>query len=134
MDTGINYLAVLVATVAAFAVGWAWYGFLFQKQWMSLMGISADSMKSMPLTPTQAMILGFISTLVSVYVLAVFVSAAPSLTGASILVFWLWLGFVATTQLGSFLWEGRSIKLFLINASQSLVALFVAAIILVLWQ
>lgn len=134
MDISINYLAVLVAAIAAFAVGAVWYSYLFQKPWMALMGFSPERMRSMPLSATQAMAVGFVVTLLSTYVLAVFVSAAPDLTGALILTFWIWLGFVATVQIGSFLWEGRPIKLFFINASQTLVAMLVAALILTLWR
>ncbi|MEK7613011.1 MAG: DUF1761 domain-containing protein [Patescibacteria group bacterium] len=130
----MNYLAVLVAALAAFGVGALWYSFLFQKPWMELMGFDADSMRSMPLTGTQAMGIGFVTTLVMVYVLAIFVSVAPNVQGALMLAFWLWLGFTATVQIGSFLWEGKPIKLFLINASQTLVAMLVAALILVLWR
>ncbi|MBX4192148.1 DUF1761 domain-containing protein [Candidatus Parcubacteria bacterium] len=129
---GINYLAVLVATVGAYAVGALWYSLLFRRPWMRLMGINADHVGGMP--ASRAMILGFISTLVMVYVLSVFVSAAPDLGGALIISFWIWLGFTATVQIGSYLWEGKPIKLFLINASQSLVAMLVATIILSLWR
>lgn len=131
---GINYIAVLIATVGAYVVGWLWYGVLFQRPWMQLMGLDRESMRSMSLSATQAMILGFVSTLVMVYVLSVFVSAAPDVGGALIIAFWIWLGFTATVQIGSFLWEGKPIKLFLINASQTLVAMLVATVILSLWR
>lgn len=98
------------------------------------MGFNHDSMRSMPLSANQAMALGFVTTLLMVYVLAIFVSVAPNMQGALMLTFWLWLGFTATVQAGSFLWEGKPIKLFIINASQTLVAMLVATIILVLWQ
>ncbi|HLD39833.1 MAG TPA: DUF1761 family protein, partial [Candidatus Nanoarchaeia archaeon] len=33
-----NYLAVLVAAIAAYVVGFLWYGPVFGKKWMALMG------------------------------------------------------------------------------------------------
>ena len=47
METNINYIAVVVAAVASMAVGFIWYGVLFRKQWMSLMGFTAGSMSNM---------------------------------------------------------------------------------------
>ena len=55
------------------------------------------------------------------------------LTGGTLeamLAFWPWLGYIATTQAGSFLWEGKSFKLFAFNAAESLVAMFAMACVL----
>ncbi len=132
----INYFAVLVATLAAYAVGALWYTVLFQKPWIKLMGLTPEKMQSMPLTGPQAMALGFVATLVTVYVLAHFVVMlnVTDLSGAFQLGFWIWLGFIATVQIHTFLYEGKSIKLFLINAGHTLVATVLAASILALWR
>jgi len=34
----VNYLAVFIATIASFVFGWLWYGPLFGKAWMRMMG------------------------------------------------------------------------------------------------
>ena len=36
--SGLNWLAILVATVAAFVLGGLWYGPLFGKAWMAALG------------------------------------------------------------------------------------------------
>ena len=72
----INYIAVLVAAVAAYAVGALWYGFLFKKKWGELMGYppALDHVRAIPaLTPALSMTIGFFTTLLMVYVLAHFV-------------------------------------------------------------
>ena len=38
----LNWLAILVATVAAFALGGVWYGPVFGKAWQRLVGISDE--------------------------------------------------------------------------------------------
>src|SRR3989344_6740442 len=95
MNAVINYWAVLVAAIASFAIGGIWYGPLFGKMWMGLMGISKDAMKSMRLTPTQAMTLGFLFTLLQAYVVAHFVAILTSpgifIGTAWSLIFWIWL-------------------------------------------
>ena len=138
----INYLAVLLAGLAFMVVGIIWYGPLFGKQWKTLMGLTDESMKSMKLKPMQAMAGGLVTSLIMAYVLAHDSYVWGQFFGTSFsqpifalqLAFWIWLGYVATTQMGSVLWEGKSIKLFLINASNTLVALIVMSFILVYLQ
>ena len=44
MTAPINYLAVVLAALAAMVIGFVWYGPLFGKQWMALMGFTPQSM------------------------------------------------------------------------------------------
>ncbi len=131
----INLLAVLVAAVAAMALGFLWYGPLFGNQWKKLMGFTDKSMKEMKITPAQAMIGGFITTLVMSYILAHFVdyTQAATIMDGVVAGFWIWLGFIATIQLGSVLWEGKPVKLYLINTLHYLVVLVVMGAILTAW-
>ena len=132
----MNYLAILVAAVVDMIVGMLWYGPLFGKQWMAMMGFTPESMKSMKMTPKQAMLGGFVTALVFAYVLAMFadVFGALGVSGALSLAFWVWLGFVATMQAGSFLWEGKPFRLFVFNAVESFVAILAMALVVVLWM
>jgi hypothetical protein len=46
MDLGtINWIAVLVATLAAFFLGFLWYSFFFQKTWMREMGFTEEQLR-----------------------------------------------------------------------------------------
>jgi len=129
----VNYTAVLVAAIASFALGALWYGPLFGKQWMKMMNITKDRMKKMGLSPAKAMSLGFVVALLVSYVLAHFVQYLQATTISEGLqaAFWLWLGFSAPLLFGSFLWEGKSLKLFAFNAAYRLVELGVMAAVLV---
>lgn len=134
----INYVAVLVAALAQMALGMMWYGPVFGKQWMAMMGFSKDSMKSMAMTPIKAMIIGFIVALIMSYVLAhsiVFASTYLQITGISAGLqggFWNWLGFIAPVTIGAVLWEGKSWKLWFLNAAYWLVALCMMGAIIAL--
>lgn len=137
MDVTVNYLAVIVAGVAAYAVGAWWHSpWGFGKTWMKLMGFTADDMRKMPLSPSQAMSIGFVVTLLMAYVLAVFMwlTYAYTLWTALELGFWVWLGFLAPTLMNSWLWEGRSWKAFAFNAAFALINIEVMALVLGLWQ
>jgi len=140
MEISINYLAVVVAAIANMAVGYLWYGPVFGKQWKALMGFTPESMKQMKITPQMAMVGGVVTSLIMAYVLAHFINLgmayfpdASALKAGIHTAFWAWLGFTATTIASSFLWEGKPFNLFLLNASQSFVALIVMSLILVLW-
>lgn len=39
--TDVNWLAIVAAAVAAFVVGFLWYGPLFGKRWADAMGLGA---------------------------------------------------------------------------------------------
>lgn len=136
MEISINLWAVLVAAVVNMVVGFLCYGPVFGKLWKKLMGFTDESMKKMKVTPNQSIAMGFVNSLVLAYVLAYFVmlTGAMGVSGAWNLTFLIWLGFLVTNTVGSFIWEGRPFKLFVLNAAEQLVALFLMTAILVLWQ
>ena len=133
----INYWAVLVAAVVHMAVGFLWYGPVFGKVWMGYMGFTQESMKGMKLNPTQAMSLGFITALIMAYVLAGFMDASAMDTlgwkGAFELTFWLWLGFMVPHAASAFIWEGKPYGLFILNAANQFVSLFLMGLVFAFW-
>jgi len=136
IEPTINYLAVLVAAVASFVLGFLWYGPLFGKPWMKMMGFTPKSVKKMKLSPMQAMGLGFLISLLTPYVLSHFVDylEVTTFAGAVQLAFWFWLGLVAPVQTGVFLWEGKPFKLFVLNTIYNLLVLIVMTGIVAVWQ
>ncbi len=131
----VDFIAVFVASVAAFMVGWLWYSVLFGKQWRELMGFTDEVMKSMQMTHAKAMGGGFLTTLIMVFVLANLMAMTniEAVGAALTFAFWIWLGFVATIMSNSIWYENKPVKLYLINASHYFVALFVAALVLASW-
>ena len=133
----INYLAVFVSAVVSFFIGMAWYSpFLFGNIWMKLSGISKTAMeKSKKKGMALFFIAAFVGGLVMSFVLAHFIDIAGSVTaleGAQT-GFWAWLGFIAPVMLGSVLWEGKSIKLYLIKVLHYLAVLMAMGSILAVW-
>ena len=136
MEIHINYLAVLACGVASMFIGFLWYGPLFGRFWMSLMGFTEKNMneaKAKGMGKTYAIAMAM--SLLTAFILAHFVSVwnAASLQGAFEIAFWTWLGFYVTTAVNSVLWEGKSWKLYFLNISNQFVTLFVNALILVFW-
>lgn len=130
----VNLMAVLVCGVASMIIGYLWYSkMLFGKTWMKLSGVSETDMKKA--NSNMPVLYGtmFIASLVMAYVLAHFAkyAGALTLTDGVVAGFWAWLGFVATTMLTNVLYEGKPVKLYLINTGYQLVTLVVMGMILV---
>lgn len=126
---------ILAAGIANLVIGFIWYNpSVLGTTWMQLAGISPAQMeagkKKMPLI----MGIAILAAVMMAYVMAHFGIAwgVFDVIGAIELAFWLWLGFVVPVTLGVVLWEGKSAKLFFINAGYWLVSMIVASIILVL--
>ena len=140
MEITVNYWAVLVAAIASMVVGSVWYGVLFRKSWMEMMGLTPDSMKEMNMTVNKAYLIQFIASLLMAYVLDHTLIYASAFTGASglraglMVGFWNWLGFIAPITLGVVLWEGKPWKLWCLNASNYLVSLLLMGVVLSAWQ
>jgi len=129
----VNWLTILCAGVASFIVGAIWYSVLFGKTWAKLQGVKMGSGKG----TGKLYVINFVAGLVTAYVLvhALRYAGASTVLDALVVGFWNWLGFFAvTTLLGSVLWEGKSAKLFCINAGYWLVNLWVMSLILTLWS
>lgn len=128
----VNYLAVVLAAVAAIIIGMVWYSpkLGFGKMWMKLAEITDKQIKTAKEKGmARPMIANLIATLVMVLVLANFITIGD-VRKSMITVFWLWLGLVATINLGSVLWENKPVKLYILNTSYWLVTMSVMASIL----
>lgn len=125
-------LPILLAAVTSFAVGALWYGPVFGKTWMKLMGFTPESMKAMPVTPGKAMAIGFASQLVFAFVLAQMLAYNGLDTPGVAMIFaaFVWLGFYAPVTLGGYLWEGKSFKLVAFNLAYQLVGLLATAAVI----
>lgn len=136
----INFLAVAISGVVAVILGALWYGPLFGKPWMEMVGLTKESMKSMSMSPVVAMLGGLVGALATAFVLSQYLALAESMTGvagielALTTAFWIWLGFYVPVTAGSLLWEGKTWKLFALNASYYLVVLIINSCIIVLWK
>ena len=112
---GVNWLAVIAATVSAFLLGSAWYARpLFGGAWMQEVGLDEETIRTanMPLTFG----LTFLLQAVAATAMSAILGAGSGwfeglLTGLCVGVFW-----VATAYGVTYLFEQRSIRLWLINA------------------
>jgi len=132
---GINYLAVVVAAVAAFVVSTVWY-IVFGKEMMKLQGVKPDAMADMETPQPWKILVEIVRSLVVAYVLARFVVllGVVEWMGAVQLGVWVWIGFPITLLVGSVVWENIPWKLAAIHAGDWLVKILFIVVILGVWR
>ena len=94
VNLSVNYLAVIVATIAAFVIGFLWYGMLFTKQWSAAHNLTAEQMR--PQGP--GFIVAFGAPLLNAWVLALLSLnlGGKTIADAVMLGVLVWLGFYAS--------------------------------------
>ena len=128
MSLSVNYLAVLVATIAGFATGAVWYTVLFGKFWLKAVGPVAP-MGKMSAVP---FIVSIVANAVMAWVLALILTRFGDISVwngicAGVMV---WLGFVLTTIATNNAFPGRPWTLTAIDSGHWLAVLVVQGIVI----
>jgi Protein of unknown function (DUF1761) len=134
----IKYPAVIVATLVHYILGGLWYSpLLFGNKFIQLMRWTPEQLQQLQSeSHGKELAIAFVLSLLLVYILAHFVqyTGAKTVAGGIQTAFWLWLGFIATTQATTVLFEGRSLGIYLINIAYQFVGCALAGIILAVWR
>ena len=129
----VNYLAVLAAAVATFALGGLWYSpALFGKAWQREAGVTEEKMKSANMT----LIFGltFVLALIAAWVFALFLGPRPPMALGLGAGFSAGLCWVAASLGINYLFERKSLKLWLINGGYHTLQFTIIGLILALWH
>lgn len=140
MDTmDINYIAVLACAVLAMGLGAMWYGPLFGKQWMRIIGatdMDVAARKAMQKNALPLYLVQFVLVLFQVYVLAHFIRGWSDVSWIEN-VLWVWAAFVMPTVAAGAMWSNDSRQVmwarFLIQAGYYLVLFLVFGFVLSRW-
>jgi hypothetical protein len=127
--TEINYLAVLIATVVTMVLGFLWYSpVLFSNAWVKEMGLKREEMSG---GSPYAYVLTALTALFGVFILAILVSMVGEKTIANGITVGLLIGISISVKIGmNFLFESRSLKLFIITIGYHLVTYLLTGIII----
>lgn len=129
----INYPAVLVASLSSFVIGFLWYApFSFANIWLKEAGITEEKVKQSNMAKTFG--LSFLLALVICFNLAAFLGPDAGLVWGMTAGALAGIGWVSASIGILYLFEGRSWKLFLINAGYQAVTYVVAGGIIGVWQ
>lgn len=128
----INIWAVLASSVVFFALGALWYSpVLFSKAWLEESKVIPDKSKGM----AKIMVSSFLLTVFMVHALALLIGITGAFSPLAGLKFGLLTGagFVAAGIGINYLFEGKTIKFFLINAGYQMTGLLISGLIIGWW-
>lgn len=134
----INYLAVLVAGLAAFLLGGLWYTALFGRRWRELQRITEEKMKEMQARRPPPVFFGGMLACYTVLALAIAVLFAglgvdTTLKGA-VAGFLLWIGPAAAIGMTGHLASDKPIGVYAIDVSFQFLYLVLMGAILGGWR
>lgn len=141
METlSINYAAIVVGAILAMAVGAIWYGPLFGKKWMEIVGVNPadlEARKKMQKNAVPLYLLQFILTLFQVLVLAHLIADTTKVGGLERSL-WIWSAFVIPTLAGAVMWTNelgaQKWARFLIQGGYQLTIFLLFGLLLQYWK
>ena len=133
----INYLAVVVAAVAAFAIGGLWYSpLLFAKQWVKAHGYTDEQVKEMQKGAGKAYAVSILCQLLIALAIAVLVGylrLTLCVQGLKLALL-IWAGFAFPLGLMANVFSNKRITVFYIDAAYQLVYLLIMGSIITVWH
>jgi hypothetical protein len=130
---GINWLAVVVSTVIAFAIGGIWYSkALFGSVWLEEVGLTEEAVNNANVAKTfgGAFVLQFLAVTALAILLGTDGTWQSGLQiGLLIGLFW-----IATAYGITYLFEQRSLRLFFINAGYNIVFFALVGTLIGYWH
>jgi Protein of unknown function (DUF1761) len=128
-----NLLAVVVAALLQWVLGWLWYGVLFSKPWKALVG-QAEGEK--PANVGSIMALVLVANLILSFALArmVLLTGWETFSKGIFVGVVCGLGFVVPPMFAQHICERRPFKLFGINTVYWLLAMLLSGGILAVWR
>jgi hypothetical protein len=134
----IKYPAVLVAALVHYILGGLWYSpLLFGNKFVQIINWPPDKLAEIERqSHVKELAIALVTSLVLVYILAHFVQYTKATTAMAGIqtAFWLWLGFIVTTQLATVIFEQRPLGLYLLNIGYQFVGCALAGAILAVWR
>lgn len=139
----LNWLAIIVAVIASFAIGSLWYGMVFRDMWQRSMG--------MTMTPTtnelvRSSAIGLVGTLLMAIALAWLIggwratawgAAGPDgskIAAGLVIGLIAWAGFIIPSGLNNVAYERSNWTRFALGAGYQLLSILAMALILALWR
>lgn len=126
----INFLAVFLAALSAFFLGALWYTVIFVKPWQKELGMKEQNGNPQMPNLGRLLIGSFLLELIMAFNLAMFIGSDATAgfgLGAGLAA---GLGWVALAFGVNYMFEGKSFKLWLINASYNTVVFAIMGLII----
>lgn len=127
--SSINWLAVIVATVASWALGAVWY-MVLARQWLDAIGKTRDQINGKDPTPYIWSVVVQLVMAVALALLTPKILGATNVPNGLLAGFVLWLGFVITSMIQSHRYQGAKWSLTIIDGGYLLGVLLVQGLVI----
>jgi hypothetical protein len=129
----LNWLAIIVASLSAFALGGFWYSpLLFVKRWMKESGITQETVQESNMLKIFG--LSLLLALIASFFLALFLGKDAGGAHGALAGFMAGFGWISTFYGITYLFERKSLGHFLINASYGVASMTLMGFIIGIWQ
>ncbi len=132
----VNYLAVFVCAVLATGLGFTWYSpFLLGKMWLDSIDKNEEEIRRSN-NPYKVYGLAFLGHFIMAYGLArvMMLTNSTTVTEGIRLAFLCWFGFTMATMMINTLFEGKSLRLVLVDGGYHLIVFLMFGIVLGAWS
>lgn len=132
----LNYLGIAAAGVLSYFFGSLWFGFLFREPWKHEVQKHLANKQLMQESMGKKMAFTFAMNLLTAFAVGCLVALthASTLYDGLILALIIGLGIILTTFACTFIWEERSLRLFLIDVGYPLSTVLISALLLSAWH
>jgi len=137
MINNMNLLSIFFCAIAGMIMGFIWYGPLFGRAWMKIIGFDGpkptkEEMKEMNKKMMPTYLIQFSIILLEAWILKFFIGL--NISRPVHLAFGIWLGFIVPAIAGIAMWSGKSRKtiwsMFMISSGFQLVSIIIFSLIL----
>lgn len=141
METiAVNYWAIATGAVLSMVIGAIWYGPLFGKKWMEIVGVNPadlEARKKMQKTAGPLYAVQFLLTLFQIFVLAQLLADTETAGGLERSL-WIWGAFIIPTLAGAVMWTNETGRIkwarFRIQGGYQLVLFILFGLLLQYWK
>ena len=131
----LNWVAILVAAIASFIFEALWYS-VFMNQWLAGIGRTREWLVSTGLNPSIQYATAILCSIIVAAVLTICIQASGEQTARRGIICGavIWFGFIATGWATEYIFEVRSLQIFVINTVYALIDLMLIGAIVGAWK
>ena len=133
----VNWIALIVAAIVAFALGALWYSnAMFGRQWMAAHGHTPEKLAAMQSSMGKTYAFSFVTYLITAMVIALLIglTGGASLVGGVVIAVLAWLGCGFPIGLNANLFSGKPASAFMIDAGYQLIYMIIMGAIIGAWR
>ena len=131
----LNWVAILVAAIASFIFEALWYS-VFMNQWLAGIGRTREWLVSTGLNPSIQYATAILCSIIVAAVLTICIQASGEQTARRGIICGavIWFGFIATGWAKEYIFEVRTLQIYVINTGYALIDLMLIGAIVGAWK